>query len=108
MSVFVATYTYLVVRPLRNGPAWHLHFTPTSSSRLNLVEGWFKRLAERRLRRGTFNTVDRLVEAIDTWVEPWNDDPKPFIWKTPADELLAKVQRGRATRTHQTNSATHH
>ena len=87
---------------------WHLHFTPTSSSWLNLVEGWFKLLTQRRLRRGTFNSVDQLIDAIELWVDHWNDDPKPFIWKKPADEILAKVQRGRAALTHQTNSATHH
>jgi transposase len=87
---------------------WHLHFTPTSSSWLNLVEGWFNLLTERRLRRGTFNSVSQLIEAIDTWVEHWNDDPKPFIWRKPAEEILAKVRRGRAALTHQTNSATHH
>ncbi len=87
---------------------WHLHFTPTSSSWLNLVEGWFKLLTERRLRRGTFNSVDQLVDAIGTWVEHWNDDPKPFIWKKPAEEILTKVRRGRAALTSQTKSATDH
>jgi len=87
---------------------WHLHFTPTSSSWLNLVEGWFKLLTERRLRRGTFNSVDQLVDAIDMWVDHWNADPKPFIWKKPAEEILAKVQRGRAALTHQIKSATDH
>ncbi len=87
---------------------WHLHFTPTSSSWLNLVEGWFKLLTERRLRRGTFTSVDQLVEAIEIWVEHWNDDPKPFIWKKPADEILTKVRRGRAALATQTKSATHH
>lgn len=48
---------------------WHLHFTPTSSSWLNLVEGWFHLLTERRLRRGTFSSVDQLVEAIELWAE---------------------------------------
>ena len=87
---------------------WHLHFTPTSSSWLNLVEGWFKLLTERRLRRGTFNSVDALIDAIDLWVEHWNDDPKPFIWNKTAEDIIAKVQRGRAALTHQTKSATHH
>src|SRR5215210_8350066 len=54
---------------------WHLHFTPTSSSWLNLVERWFKELTERRLRRGTFNSVADLTTAIQTWVNHWNDDP---------------------------------
>src|SRR5215204_146367 len=87
---------------------WHLHFTPTSSSWLNLVEGWFKLLTERRLRRGTFNSVGQLVDAIELWVEHWNDDPHAFIWKKPAEEILTKVKRGRSTLTHQINSATHH
>ncbi len=75
---------------------WHLHFTPTSSSWLNLVERWFKELTDRRLRRGTFNSVAALIDAIDTWVEHWNDDPKPFIWHKTAEEIVAKVRRGRA------------
>ena len=87
---------------------WHLHFTPTSSSWLNLVEGWFKLLTERRLRRGTFNSVDQLIDAIGLWVEHWNDDPNPFIWKQPAEEILTKVKRGRSALTHQINSATDH
>ena len=73
-----------------------------------MVEGWFKLLTERRLRRGTFSSVDKLIDAIETWVEHWNDDPKPFIWKKPADEILTKVRRGRAALTHHTKSTTHH
>ena len=76
---------------------WHLHFTPTSSSWLNLVERWFNELTRRRLRRGVFNSVKALVDAIETWAEHWNDDPKPFIWHTPAQDIIAKVHRGRAT-----------
>jgi transposase len=87
---------------------WHLHFTPTSSSWLNLVEGWFNLLTERRLRRGTFSSVDELVEGIETWTEHWNDDPKPFIWTKTVNEIIAKVKRGRAALTTVTKSATHH
>jgi len=86
---------------------WHLHFTPTSSSWLNLVEGWFHLLTERRLRRGTFNSVAVLIEAIELWAEHWNDDPKPFVWKKTADEIIAKVRRGRAALA-EAKSATHH
>ena len=86
---------------------WHLHFTPTSSSWLNLVEGWFKALTDRRLRRGTFASVRELIDAIELWAEHWNDDPKPFIWHKTAEEIIAKVQRGRAALT-QAKSATHH
>jgi transposase len=87
---------------------WHLHFTPTSSSWLNLVECWFSLLTERRLRRGVFTSVNDLVEAIETWAEHWNDNPTPFIWKKTADEIIAKVRRGRTALTTQANSATHH
>jgi len=75
---------------------WHLHFTPTSSSWLNLVEGWFSQLTKRRLKRGTFTSVDDLVTAIELWAEHWNDDPKPFVWQKPAEEIIAKLIRRRA------------
>ena len=86
---------------------WHLHFTPTSSSWLNLVERWFGELTERRLRRGVFTSVAHLVEAIEIWAEHWNDDPKAFIWHKPAEEIIAKVRRGRAALT-EVKSATAH
>jgi transposase len=86
---------------------WHLHFTPTSSSWLNLVEGWFSILTKRRLKKGTFSSVGQLEEAIGLWAEHWNDNPTPFIWKKPADEIIAKVKRGRATLA-SVKSATHH
>ncbi len=86
---------------------WHLHFTPTSSSWLNLVERWFKQLTDRRLRRGTFTSVPQLIDAITTWVAHWNDDPKPFVWHAAADEILEKVRRGRKTLS-QVKSATQH
>jgi transposase len=87
---------------------WHLHFTPTSASWLNLVEGWFALLTNRRLRAGSFDSVDALVDAIDLWATHWNDDPKPFVWHAPAKQIIAKVKRGRAALTHQIKSATHH
>jgi transposase len=86
---------------------WHLHFTPTSSSWLNLVEQWFGALTERRLRRGVFTSVADLIEAIELWAEHWNDDPKPFIWHQSAEEIITKVRRGRATLT-EVKSATRH
>ncbi|HWF20827.1 MAG TPA: IS630 family transposase [Acidimicrobiales bacterium] len=86
---------------------WHLHFTPTSSSWLNLVERWFKELTDRRLRRGTFTSVPALIEAIATWVSHWNTDPKPFVWHAAADDILEKVRRGRKTLS-QVKSATQH
>jgi transposase len=86
---------------------WHLHFTPTSSSWLNLVERWFKELTDRRLRRGTFASLRDLIDAIELWAEHWNDNPKPFIWHRTTEEIIAKVRRGRAALT-QAKSATHH
>ncbi len=80
----------------------------SSSSWLNLVERWFAQLTNKRLRTGSFTSVDDLIEAIDTWVSHWNDDPKPFVWTKTAEEIIAKVRRGRAALTHQTKSATDH
>lgn len=87
---------------------WHLHFTPTSSSWLNLVEGWFAKLTNRRLRKGSFDSVAALTEAIDLWASHWNDDPKPFVWHKTADDIVTKVRRGRANLDRVTKSATHH
>lgn len=86
---------------------WHLHFTPTSSSWLNLVETWFGLLTRRLLRRGTFTSVNELIDAIALWTEHWNDDPKPFIWKATADDIIEKTRRGRAALT-KAKSATDH
>jgi transposase len=91
----------------KNRRRWHLHFTPTSSSWLNLVERWFKELTDKRLRRGRFTSVDELTKAITTWAANWNADPKPFIWTATADEITAKVRRGRET-LHQIKSTTDH
>jgi transposase len=91
----------------RDRRRWHLHFTPTSSSWLNLVERWFKELTDKRLRRGRFTSVADLTEAITAWATAWNDDPKPFIWKATAEDIIAKVQRGRDT-LHQLKTQTDH
>lgn len=86
---------------------WHLHFTPTASSWLNLVERWFAELTQKRIRRGVFTSVADLVDAITTWTSHWNQDPKPFIWHKAADEIIEKVSRGRKT-LHQIKTATEH
>jgi transposase len=75
---------------------WHLHYTPTSSSWVNLVERWLKELTDKRLRRGAFSSVSSLVEAIEIWASHWNKDRKPFIWHASAEEIIEKVSRGRA------------
>ncbi len=86
---------------------WHLHFTPTSSSWLNLVERWFKELTDKRLRRGAFTSVSELIDAIELWARHWNDNPTPFIWHKAADKIIDKVRRGRE-RLHQIKTATDH
>jgi len=87
---------------------WHLHFTPTSSSWLNLVERWFKEITDKRLRRGTFASVAQLIDGIETWTRHWNHDPKPFVWHQPAQEIITKVRRGRAALNPAVKIATDH
>lgn len=74
---------------------FHLHFTPTSSSWLNLVERWFRDLTDKALRRGVFHSVNDLIAAIEGYLKANNDNPKPFIWTATAEQILTKVARGR-------------
>jgi len=74
-------------------PRWHLHFTPTSASWLNLVECLFALLTRRRLERGTFTSTDHLKEAILAYIAETNANPKPFVWTKTADDILASVAR---------------
>jgi transposase len=87
---------------------FHVHFTPTSSSWLNLVERWFKELTDKRLRRGVFTSVKDLTDAIGLWAEHWNHNPHPFVWHKTAAEIIAKVKRGRVALDHLTKTATDH
>jgi transposase len=80
--------TPAIQRWLLRHPRFTLHFTPTYSSWLNLVERWFAELTNRWLRRGTHRSTRELVASIRTWITNWNDDPKPFIWHKTADEIL--------------------
>ena len=80
---------------LAKHPRFHFHFTPTSSSWLNLVERWFRELTEKAIRRGVFRSVPELVAAIETFLAANNDDPKPFVWTATAEEILKKRRRGR-------------
>ena len=80
-------------RWLAKRPRYHLHFTPTSASWLNMVEGWFALLAARQLRRGTFRSTRALEQAIRGYIASTNQDPKPFVWTKSADDILASVQR---------------
>ena len=69
-------------------PRFQLHFTPTSSSWLNLVERWFAELTNRKLRRSAHRSVTELEDDIRTWINAWNKDPRPFVWTKSADEIL--------------------
>ena len=72
-------------------PRFHLHFTPTSSSWLNLVERWFAELTNRKLRRSAHRSVTELEGDIRKWITEWNKDPKPFTWTKSADDILETV-----------------
>ena len=76
---------------LAKHPRFHMHFIPTSSSWLNAIEGFFAKLTEQQLRRGIFRSVLELIQAIDAYLEHSNENPKPFIWKKSADEILTKL-----------------
>ena len=69
-------------------PRFTLHFTPTYSSWLNLVERWFAELTTKWIKRSAHRSVRDLVASIRTWITNWNDDPKPFVWHKSADEIL--------------------
>ena len=80
--------TPAIQRWLVRHPRFTMHFTPTYSSWLNLVERWFAELTNKWLRRGSHRSVKDLVGSIRTWITNWNDDPKPFVWHKTADEIL--------------------
>jgi transposase len=80
---------------LARHPRFHMYFTPTSSSWLNMVERFFRDLTEQRLRRGIFRDVEELVLAIGDYIDKHNDKPKPFVWTAKAADILEKVKRAR-------------
>jgi transposase len=81
---------------LEKHPRFHLHFTPTSSSWLNLVERWFRELTDKAIRRGVFCSVPDLTAAIQQYLDARNDDPKPFVWTASIDSILEKVSHCKA------------
>lgn len=81
---------------LAKHPRFHLHFTPTSASWLNLVERWFAEITRKRLKRGVFRSVPELIAAIEEYIKLNNDNPKPFIWIKKAEEILKKVAHCKA------------
>jgi transposase len=89
-----ATHKHPKVRAwLERHPHWVFHFTPTSGSWLNAVENFFSTLTRRRIRRGVFKSINDLQAAINRYLKEHNDDPKPFVWTKPANDILAKLDR---------------
>jgi transposase len=78
-------------------PRFHMHFTPTSSSWLNMVERFFRDITDKRIRRGVFKSLAELEAAIDEYIAQHNEKPNPFIWTAKASDILAKVTRARGT-----------
>ena len=72
---------------------FHLHFTPTYGSWMNLVERWFSALTTKKLQRSSHNSVKELAADITNWVKDWNENPKPFVWHKTADEILDRLAR---------------
>ena len=91
-----ATHKHPKVREwLARHRRWTFHFTPTSCSWLNAVEGYFAKLTRRRLKRGVFKGVVELQAAINRFIAETNENPKPFVWTAKPDAILAAVKRGR-------------
>ncbi len=85
--------TPAIQRWLAAHPRFVLHFTPTSSSWLNLVERWFAELTTKKLRRGAHRSVRQLNTDIRAWIQTWNDNPQPFVWTKTADQILDSISR---------------
>jgi transposase len=84
----------VVTRHKRN-PRFHVHFTPTSASWLNMAERFFRDLSQQQPRRGVFRSVPELIQSVEDYVAGHNQDPKPFIWTAKASDILEKVRRAR-------------
>ena len=82
-----------VARWLKRHKRFHLHFVPTSSSWLNLIERWFREITDKRIRRGAFKSVPQLIQAILDFIEAHNADPKPFVWSAPVERILSKIAK---------------
>lgn len=96
-----ATHKHPKVRQwLSKRPRFHLHFTPTSSSWLNLVERFFADLTEDCVREGSFTGVRQLVRAIEEYLAVRNEEPRRYVWRAKGEEILAKIQRARAALAH--------
>jgi transposase len=78
---------------MKRHPRFHIHFTPTSSSWLNLVERWFREITDKRLRRGSFQSVPELIDAIYQYLDNHNQNPQAFVWSAPVERILAKISK---------------
>ncbi len=85
--------TAMIRRWFAKRPRFHVHFTPTYGSWINLVERWFAELTNKRIRRGVFRSVKELETAIRQYIEIHNEDPSPFVWTRTADQILASIAR---------------
>ena len=83
--------TPAIRRWLASHPRFRLHFTPTSSSWINLVERWFSELTTKLLRRGQHRSVRQLNTDIRQWINTWNENPRPYVWTKTADQILASI-----------------
>lgn len=103
-----ATHKHPVVQQwLSKHPRFHMHFTPTSASWLNMVERFFRDITTERLRRGVFSSVGELITAIDEYVAHHNTRPKPFIWTKSARDILEKVIRANRRLSYKQNATLH-
>jgi hypothetical protein len=84
-----------VKRWLKRHPRFHMHFIPTSSSWLNMIERWFREITDKRIRRDSFHSVPQLIAAITDYIQQHNADPKAFTWTAKVEDILAKVRRAR-------------
>lgn len=82
---------------LKKHPRFKLHFIPTSSSWLNLVERWFRELTDKSIRRGVFRSVPELENAIHEFIESWNESPRPFVWTASVESILEKMKKAKRT-----------
>ena len=88
----LATHKAPVIQAwLARHPRFRLHFTPTGSSWINQVERWFGFLTDQMIRRGVHKSVQALEADIRAWIENWNEDPRPFVWKKTAEEILERL-----------------
>lgn len=86
-------HTPAVMAWLEKHPRIELHFTPTSSSWMNQVETWFSILSRKAIRRGVFKSLGALIDAIQRFLDAWNENSKPFVWVKSAEQILTRMHR---------------